>query len=201
LPASAGGSYDLDGNTLWELTGMSTIDIPTPFAADGLLFINSGYVADALRPVYAIRPGAKGDISLKEGQTSHQAIAWSHPTLGSYNPSSLVYRSVYYTLHDRGFFTANDASTGAVVYGRQRVSPDASGFSASPWAYNGKIFVVSEDGDTFVIAAGSEFKVVGKNSLDERTLATPAVAGDSVVMRTAAHLFRISSRSAARALR
>jgi outer membrane protein assembly factor BamB len=194
-------SYDLDGNTLWELTGMSTIDIPTPFAADGLLFINSGYVADALRPLYAIRPGAKGDISLKEGQTSHQSIAWSHPTLGSYNPSSLVYRGVYYTLHDRGFFTANEARTGAVVYGRQRVSPDASGFSASPWAYNGKIFAVSEDGDTFVIAAGSEFKVIGKNSLDERTLATPAVAGDSVVMRTAAHLFRISSRSAARALR
>ncbi len=188
-------AYDLNGNTLWELTGMSTIDIPTPFASDGLLFINSGYVADALRPVYAIRPGASGDITLKAGETSNQHIAWSNPTLGSYNPSSLVYNGIYYTLHDRGFFTANDARTGAVVYGRQRVSAEVSGFSASPWAYNGKIFVVSEDGDTFVIAAGPEFKVLGKNSLDQRTLASPAIIGNSVIMRTASHLFRITGRA------
>jgi PQQ-like domain len=185
-------SYSLDGRVLWELTGMSTIDIPTPFAAHGLLFVNSGYVADSLRPVYAIRPGASGDVSLKDGETSNSYIAWSHPTLGSYNPSSLVYGDYYYTLHDRGFFTANDARTGKEIYGRQRISAESSGFSASPWAYNGKIFVLSEDGDTFVIAAGPEFKVIGKNSIDERTLATPAVAGRSVVIRTASNLVRIS---------
>ncbi len=184
-------SYDLDGNVLWELTGMSTIDIPTPFAAHGLLFINSGYPADALRPVYAIRPGASGDISLKGEETSNAFIAWSNATLGSYNPSSLVHGDIYYTLHDRGFLTANDARTGKEIYGRQRISAEASGFSASPWAYNGKIFAVSEDGDTFVIAAGPEFKVLGKNSLDERTLATPAVADHSVIIRTAGNLVRI----------
>jgi outer membrane protein assembly factor BamB len=184
-------SYDLDGNVLWELTGMSTIDIPTPFAAHGLLFINSGYVADALRPVYAIRPGASGDITLKEGETSNAFIAWSHPTLGSYNPSSLVYGDYYYTLHDRGFVTANDARTGKEVYGRQRISAEASGFSASPWAYNGKIFALSEDGDTFVLSAGPEFKLIGKNSIGERTLATPAVAANSLIIRTASNLVRI----------
>lgn len=170
-------SYDLDGNVLWELSGMSTIDIPTPFAAHGLLFVNSGYVADALRPVYAIKPGASGDISLKGEETSNAFIAWSNGTLGSYNPSSLVYGDYYYTLHDRGFFTANEAKTGKQVYGRQRISEDASGFSASPWAYNGKIFALSEDGDTFVIGAGPEYKLIGKNSIGERTLATPAVVG------------------------
>jgi outer membrane protein assembly factor BamB len=184
-------SYDLEGNVLWELAGMSTIDIPTPFAAHGLLFINSGYVADSVRPVYAIRPGASGDISLKGEATSNASIAWSHPTLGSYNPSSLVVGDYYYTLHDRGFFTANDARTGKEVYGRQRISADVSGFSASPWAYNGKIFALSEDGDTFVIAAGPEFKVVGRNSIDERTLATPAIADNSIIIRTASHLVRI----------
>ena len=184
-------SYDFDGNVLWELTGMSTIDIPTPFAAHGLLFINSGYVADALRPVYAIRPGASGDITLKEGETSNAFIAWSHPTLGSYNPSSLVYGDYYYTLHDRGFVTANDARTGKEIYGRQRISAEASGFSASPWAYNGKIFALSEDGDTFVLAAGPEFKLIGKNSIGERTLATPAVAANSLIIRTASNLVRI----------
>jgi outer membrane protein assembly factor BamB len=185
-------SYDLDGEVLWELTGMSTIDIPTPFAAHGLLFINSGYVADALRPVYAIRPGASGDISLKGDQTSNEYIAWSHPTLGSYNPSSLVYGDIYYTLHDRGFVTANDARTGKEIYGRQRLSAEASGFSASPWAYNGKVFALSEDGDTFVFAAGPEFTLIGKNSIGERALATPAIAGNSLVIRTASNLIRIT---------
>jgi outer membrane protein assembly factor BamB len=151
-------SYDLDGNVLWELTGMSTIDIPTPFAALGLLFINSGYVADALRPVYAIRPGASGDVSLKGEDTSNAYIAWSNPTLGSYNPSSLVLGDYYYTLHDRGFFTANDAKTGKEIYGRQRISAEVSGFSASPWAYNGKIFALSEDGDTFVISTNGRWR-------------------------------------------
>jgi outer membrane protein assembly factor BamB len=187
-------SYDLDGNVLWELTGMSSIDIPTPFAAHGLLFINSGYVADSVRPVYAIRPGGSGDLSLKGDERSNAFIAWSHPTLGSYNPSSLVYGDYYYTLHDRGFFTANDARTGKEVYGRQRISDEVSGFSASPWAYNGRIFALSEDGDTFVIAAGPEFKVVGRNSLGERTLATPAIAGDSLIIRSAGYLFRIARR-------
>jgi putative pyrroloquinoline-quinone binding quinoprotein len=185
-------SYDLDGNVLWELSGMSTIDIPSPFAAHGLLFVNSGYVADALRPVYAIKPGASGDISLKGEETSNAFIVWSNPTLGSYNPSSLVYGDYYYTLHDRGFFTANEARTGKPVYGRQRIAEDASGFSASPWAYNGKIFALSEDGDTFVIAAGPEFKLIGKNSIGERTLATPAVVGNSLIIRTASNLLKIA---------
>ena len=185
-------SYDLEGNVLWELSGMSTIDIPSPFAAHGLLFVNSGYVADSLRPVYAIKPGASGDISLKGEETSNAFIAWSNSTLGSYNPSSLVYGDYYYTLHDRGFFTANDARTGRQIYGRQRISEDASGFSASPWAYNGKVFVLSEDGDTFVIAAGQEFKLIGKNSIGERTLATPAVVGNSIVIRTASSLLKIA---------
>jgi PQQ-like domain len=185
-------SYDLEGKVLWELAGMSTIDIPSPFAAHGMLFVNSGYVADSLRPVYAIKPGASGDISLKGEETSNAFVVWSNPTLGSYNPSSLVYGDYYYTLHDRGFFTANDAKTGRQVYGRQRISEEASGFSASPWAYNGKIFALSEDGDTFVIAAGPEFKLIGKNSIDERSLATPAVVGTSVILRTASNLIRIA---------
>jgi outer membrane protein assembly factor BamB len=187
-------SYDVDGHVLWELTGMSTIDIPTPFAAQGLLFINSGYVADALRPVYAIRPGASGDLSLKGDETSNAYIAWSHPTLGSYNPSSLVHGDIYYTLHDRGFVTANDARTGKEIYGRRRLSAEASGFSASPWAYNGKIFALSEDGDTFVFSAGPDFKLIGKNSVGERTLATPAIVGNSLVIRTASSLIRIIRR-------
>ena len=187
-------SYDLNGTLLWELKGMSTITIPTPFARHGLLFISSGYVGDQLRPTYAIKPGASGDISLAPGTTTNASIAWSHPTLAPYNPTPLVYGDVLYTLFDRGFFTANDARTGREIYGRQRIAADATGFTSSPWAYNDKIFVLSEDGDTYVLQPGPEFKVLGKNSLNEMTLATPAVSGDSLIVRTASKLYRISER-------
>jgi hypothetical protein len=184
-------SYDLSGRPLWEFKGMSSISIPTPFERHGLLFVSSGYVGDALRPAYAIKPGATGDISLKPGETSNQYIAWSAPTLAPYNPTPLVYGDYYYTLFDRGFFTCHDAKTGKEIYGRQRIATDASGFTASPWAYNGKIFAMSEDGDTYVIQAGPEFKLLGKNSLGEMTLATPAVARGSLVIRTASKLYRV----------
>ena len=184
-------SYGLDGELLWSLSGMSSLVIPTPFSDHGLLYINSGYVADANRPVYAIRAGASGDISLTEGTSSNDYIVWSHPQLGSYNPSSLVYGDYHYTLLDRGILLCYDARTGQEVYPRQRITAGTL-FTASPWAYNGKIFVLSEDGDTFVIQAGSEFEVLGRNSLDEMTLSTPAVARGSLIIRTATKLYRIA---------
>jgi outer membrane protein assembly factor BamB len=184
-------SYGLDGALLWELAGMSTIAIPTPFARNGLLYVTSGYLADQLRPTYAIRPGASGNISLKPGDTSNDYIVWSNPTLGPYNPTPIAYGDYFYTVFDRGFITCHDAKTGKEIYARQRISAESSGFTASPWAYNGKIFVMSEDGDTFVLQAGPEFKLLGKNSLGEFTLATPAVANKNVIVRTASALYRI----------
>ena len=185
-------SYDLSGKLLWEFSGMSTISIPTPFAKFGLLYISSGYVGDALRPTYVIRPGASGDISLKPGQSSNGSIVWSSPTAAPYNPTPVIYGDALYTLFDRGFFTSHDARTGKEIYSRQRITAEASGFTSSPWAYNGKIFAMSEEGDTYVIQAGAEFKVLGKNSLNEMTLATPAIARGSLIVRTASKLYRIS---------
>jgi outer membrane protein assembly factor BamB len=185
-------SYDLNGKPLWELKGMSTIAIPTPFTKFGLLYVTSGYVGDQHRPVYAIKPGAAGDISLKEGETSNSHIAWYLPQGGPYNPSPIVYGDYYYTLLDRGFFTCHDARTGREIYGKQRIDPASGAFTASPWAANGKIFCLSEDGDTYVIEAGAEYKLVGKNSVDEMCMATPAVARGSLLLRTASQLYRIS---------
>ncbi len=187
-------SYDTNGKLLWELSGMSSIHVPTPFAHNGLLYVSSGYTPDPLRPVYAITPGATGDISLKPGERSNAFIVWSQPTLASHHPSGLLVGGRYYTLLDRGFLTANDAATGAEIYGRQRISAESSGFTASPWSYNGKVFAMSEDGDTFVIQAGPEFKVLGKNSLGEMTLASPAVARGSLFIRTATKLYRLGRR-------
>jgi outer membrane protein assembly factor BamB len=184
-------SYDVEGKLLWQLTGMSMFAVPSPMAANGLLYVTSGYPADALRPAYAIRPGATGDISLKSDQSSNDYIMWSHPTLGPYHPSPLVYRGCYYALQDRGLLSCNDPQTGREIYPRQRISMDATSFTASPWAYNSKVFALSEDGDTYVIQAGPEFKVLGKNSLNEMALASPAVANGSLIIRTASKLYRI----------
>ncbi len=185
-------SYDLNGKPLWEFKGMSSIAIPTPFSKFGLLYVASGYVGDQHRPVYAIKPGASGDISLKEGERSNQYIAWYHPQASPYNPSPIIYGDYYYTLLDRGFFTCHDARTGTEIYGKQRIDPSTGAFTSSPWAYNGKIFCLSEDGDTYVIQAGTDYKLVGKNSLGEMCMATPAIAHGSLIIRTASKLYRIS---------
>ena len=74
------------------------------------------------------------------------------------------------------------------MYGRQRIEAGAT-FTASPWAYNGKLFLLSEDGNTYVVQAGPQYKLLGKNVVDEMTLASPAVAGGRLLIRTASHLY------------
>jgi outer membrane protein assembly factor BamB len=188
-------AYDLAGKLLWEFDGrMSNLVIPSPFAADNLLYITSGYVGDTQRPVYAIKPGASGDISLKEGATSNEFIAWYQPKAGPYNPSPIVYCKRYYTLFDFGFLTCHDALTGKEIYGKQRFPAGAS-FTASPWAYNGKLFFLSEDGTTYVVKAGADFQVLQTNALDELCLSTPAVSQGHLLIRTASKLYCIINDS------
>ena len=187
-------SYALDGTLLWELTGMSSITVPTPFSQFGLLYVSSGYIGDSKRPAFAIRPGASGDITPAADGSLDASIAWFQPQAGSYNTSPIIYGDYYYTLLDRGYFTCQDARTGAEVYDKQRIAVGA-GFTSSPWAYNGKIFVLSEDGDTYVIKAGAEFEILATNALDEFTMATPAIAHGSLFIRTVSKLYRISNDS------
>ena len=184
-------SYDLEGKLLWELGGMSNIVIPTPLAKRGLLYVTSGYVGDKKRPIFAIRPGAEGDISLKDDQSSNQYIAWCQKQGGPYNPSPIVYGDYLYVLYDRGLLSCYDAKTGKEIYGQQRIAAGATAFTASPWANDGKLFCLSEDGDTFVIQAGPEFKVLGTNALNEMCMATPAGIRGSLIIRTISKLYRI----------
>lgn len=184
-------SYDLDGQLLWELGGMSSITIPTPFTEHGLLYVTSGYVLDRRKPLFAIRPGAVGDISLEDDQLGNEYVAWCQKQAGPYNPSPIVYGDYLYVLYDMGLFACYDAKTGDEVYGRRRIGPGARAFTASLWAYHGKLFCLSEEGDTFVIKAGPEFKLLGKNSLGELCMATPAIVSDGLIIRTESHLLRI----------
>ena len=112
----------------------TTLHTPTPFAQRGILYVSSGYFSDPRRPVFAIRPGASGDISLKGEETANPFIVWSLPTASATYPSAIVVGDQFYTLLDRGFLTAHDARTGKEIYGRQRIAVDAGAFSASPWS-------------------------------------------------------------------
>jgi outer membrane protein assembly factor BamB len=183
-------SYDLEGKLLWSLRGMSSITIPTPLAGDGLLFVGSGFVADKLRPLYAIRPGASGDISLPPGETTNQFIAWSNPAAAPYNPSPLFYDGRVYVLHDRGLVTAYDAKSGKTLYDRERL-PNGFAFTSSPWAANGRVFCLNEDGVCFVLRAGDTFELLHTNRLadDDMCMATPALAGERLLIRSAARLY------------
>ena len=187
-------SYDLDGKLLWSLRGMSSIAIPTPFTGDGLLFVTSGYVGDKLRPLYAIRPGASGDITLKPGETNNEFIAWSNPVGGPYNPSPLLYDGRLYVLYDRGLVSCFEAKTGKVIYDRERL-PNGFAFTSSPWAAGGKIFCLNEDGVCFVLRAGDKFELLHTNKLadDDMCMATPALAGDRLLIRTAARVYLMQS--------
>jgi len=179
-------SYDLTGKELWRMSGMAEAPIPMPFAYDGLLYINAG----PRRSLFAIRPGAAGDISLGKDQTSNEYVVWSQARAGTYLPSSLAYEGAVYSLTETGILTRFDAKTGKQTY-KTRIDPKATAFTTSPWAYNGKLFCLSEEGQTFVIATGEEFKLLHVNELDDMALASPALVGERLLIRTQHRLYSI----------
>jgi outer membrane protein assembly factor BamB len=179
-------SYDLQGKELWRMSGMAFTPIPTPFAYEGLLYINAGRG----RSLFALRPGASGNISLKEGETSNEHIVWSAPRAGTYLPSSVAYQGFIYTLTETGILHRFDAKTGKQSY-KTRIDPAATNFTTTPWAYNGKLFCLSEEGQTFVVATGDEFKLSHVNNLDDMAQASPALVGERLLIRTERRLYSI----------
>jgi outer membrane protein assembly factor BamB len=179
-------SYDRTGRELWTMTGMSGSAIPMPFAWNGLLYLNGGRG----RALYAIRPGAAGDISLKDGETSNRFVAWYDPKGGTYLPTSVAYNGALYSVTETGILSRYQATTGKLTY-KTRIDPTATAFTASPWAYNGKVFFLSEEGQTYVVSTGEEFALQHTNVLDDMALATPAIAGDRLLLRTEHRLYSI----------
>ena len=188
-------SYGLDGKLLYEWRGCSSITIATPYSKFGLLYVSSGYVGDRRKPIFAIRPGASGDISLKRGETSNAHIAWCQKRAAPYNPTTIVHGDLLYVLLDRGMMTCYEAKTGKRVYDRQRLS-GGQAFTSSPWADNDKIFCLNEYGETFVIKAGRKFELLHTNPLeeDELCMATPAIAGDKLIIRSEHRAYCIAKR-------
>jgi len=163
-------SYGLDGKELWRLKGATQAN-PTPTEGDGLLFIGTGSQGESNRPLYAVRPGASGDISLAQGATSNEFVAWFQPRAAAYTSSPLVFGGRVYAVNDTGVLQVFESKTGKELY-KARVGGVGNTFSASPWTCGGKIFFLSEEGDTFVINPGDHYDEVAKNSLGELAFAT-----------------------------
>ena len=182
-------AYGLDGTELWRVSGMA---MPTaaPFSANGLLYVGTGSQGDANRPFMAIRSGASGDITLKDTEDRNAFILWRHPRAAGYTPSGLVHRDRAYLVHDTGIMVVLDAMSGKEVY-KVRIGGGGHTFSASPVAAGDRILLLTEDGLTFVISAGDEYKEVARNDLAEMSLASPAIAGGAVYIRTESKLYKI----------
>lgn len=181
--------YDANtGKELWRLGGSSKITAPTPFASEDLIVIASGRRPEA--PLFVIKAGARGDITLGKGETSSNNVVWSKQGRGSYMPTPLAYRGQLYVLANQGVLDCYDLKTGQEIY-RERIPHHGSGFSASPVASDGKLYLSSEDGDIFVIKAGAKFELLAKNPMGELLMATPAIASRMMFVRTQRHLVAI----------
>lgn len=178
------------GQELWRLRGLTGQSTPTPVAGEGLLYLATGSQGESNRPVFAVRPGASGDITLAKGEERSAFIAWMHPRASAYTSSPLIYRGRMYVVNDNGILTVFDSQTGKEIY-KARAGGPGNTFSASPWAADGKVYLLSEDGHTFVIEAGDAYKELSRNSLDEMSLASPALAPDAIFLRTQTRLYRI----------
>ena len=176
------------GAELWRLGGSSKITAPTPIFANNLIIVASGRRPE--RPIFAVRPGARGDLTLAKDTTSSAAVVWSKTGRGSYMPTPLVYDGILYALNNDGVFDTYEVETGQEIY-RQRLDPVGSGFSASPVAADGRIYLSNEDGEILVVAAGREFRRISTNSMGELLMATPALSDGVMYVRSVSSLFAI----------
>jgi outer membrane protein assembly factor BamB len=177
------------GKELWRLGGSSKITAPTPVFSGELIVVASGRRPEA--PIFVIRAGATGNITLGEGQTSSKHIVWSKQGRGSYMPTPLIYGNYLYVLSNQGVLDCYDLKTGKEIY-RQRIPHQGAGFSASLVAADGEVYLSNEDGDIFVVKAGPEFDLMATNPMGELIMATPAISSGTIFVRTQHHVFAIS---------
>jgi outer membrane protein assembly factor BamB len=183
-------AYDpATGALLWTLGPNSEVVVATPVVGEGMVFVTAGY--PPVRPVYAIRPGQRGDLSLPEGKRASAAIAWSHARNGTYIPTPILYKGHLYTCNNNGILTCYRADTGEQVY-QTRLGETAASFASSPVAADGRIYFPSETGEVFVLRAGPDYELLATNSMDEVVMATPAISDGLLVVRTLGHVVGIA---------
>jgi hypothetical protein len=178
------------GRLLWTLGPNSEVTVGTPVVGDGLVFVTGGY--PPVRPLYAIRPTASGEITMARDQASNEAVAWSN-TSGTYIPTPLYYDGILYTCGNEGVVTAYEAKTGERLY-RARAGGGGS-FSASPVAADGRLYFTNEDGDVIVARAGRAYQELATNQMKEVIMSTPAISDGLIIIRTLGHVYGIGEKS------
>ncbi|MGI9107668.1 MAG: PQQ-binding-like beta-propeller repeat protein [Pyrinomonadaceae bacterium] len=186
--------YDpLTGKELWRFSDNGAqVKMPAPVVANDLIILTGGYPGG--RPIYAIRPGASGDISLKEGEESSPALAYRASRGSSYTGTPLIYGDLMYIANDNGVLRVFVAKTGKQVYENRLPST----FSASPVAADGKIYFASEDGDVYVVRAGATYELLSTNPMGEALMATPAISDGLLILRSQSHVYAIGEGIAAK---
>jgi outer membrane protein assembly factor BamB len=176
-------SYDpKTGKELWTARGHGSNAIGTPLAGHGMVFVYAGY---PVKKTFAIKLGGSGDVT-------NSNVAWQYDKGTAYVPSSILYNDYLYLMSDRGILTCLDARTGKVIYEGGRIPVPAT-FTASPVAFDGKLLLTSEDGDTYIIKAGPKHEVIATNSVGEPVFASPAISDGMIFIRAASNLYCIDA--------
>jgi outer membrane protein assembly factor BamB len=178
------------GEELWRLGRSSNITAPTPVFDRDLIVVMSGRRPNA--PIFVLKAGARGDITLPAGATGGGAVVWTRENAGSYMPTPIIQDGRLYVLKNQGILTCWDLRTGTQVY-EQRLPGVVSGFSASPVAADGRLYLASEDGDVLVVRAGPKFELIATNPMGQPLMATPAIAGGLLIVRGERDLFAVGN--------
>ncbi len=177
-------SYDpATGKELWRHKGVESNAIPSPVANNEMAYLVAGFPA---KIAYAIKLGQNGDL------TGTSNVPWKYEKGTAYVPSPILYGDYLYLTTDRGILTCIDAKTGEVKYEGGRI-PIPATFTASPVAFENKILMTSEDGDTFIVKAGPKHEILGTNSVGEPVYASPAIADGRIFIRGEKNLYCIGT--------
>jgi len=182
------------GSELWRLAKKSEATIPTPVCGTDLVYIASGN--RPIQPIFAIKPGATGDISPKEREDKSEHIAWSKLRGGPYMPTPILYKDYFYTCSNSGVVTCYEAKTGKEIYKRRMGS---GSYTASPVAADGRLYFCSEQGEVRIIKAGPTFELLAVNPVDDYVMATPAISNGTLFVRSQHFLIALGKTEAGKA--
>jgi len=173
------------GEEYWRLSPNSEVTVATPVIAGNLIFVTNGY--PPVTPVYAIKPGGNGNISIADSLKSGDFIQWRVKKGGTYMPTPIAYNGYLYTVSNSGSVTCYEIETGKIIY--KNIIQGGGAFTASPVAADGKIYCTSEGNGVFVIKAGPEYEVIACNPVGEICQATPAISDRAFLVRGQHHVF------------
>jgi outer membrane protein assembly factor BamB len=185
------GGYDmLTGRELWRMSGGGDVPIPTPVVGNDMIYFNSAHGPSS--PVLAINKSAKGDITLQNGTTVNEYVAWSIPRGGSYIHSLLLYRDHLYNVNWNGTVQCYEATTGKSIFSG-KIGKTKS-FIASPVASDGKLYIVDEEGTVYILQDGTSFKLINEIPLNDICLTAPAITDGAIFFRTQKYLFAVGNK-------